>query len=124
MSENFVGTIIYESLEDKDVLNKIKIINTRIEPVVDRHKTPWIKQWTLHSVEIKLGEAKKIAEEISKSLDSKHTWYADFRNDTHHYIIFRNKVFFISGKSIEQNEEVKKYGISLGIPEYQMDFKI
>jgi len=55
-------------------------------------------------------------------LDSGHDWYADFKNDTHHYIIFRNKIFFVDKQSKEQYDEAKKYGISLGIPEYQVDF--
>ena len=50
------------------------------------------------------------------------SWYADYRNDTHHYIIFQNKIFYIDRKSKEQYDETKRYGISLGIPEYKVDF--
>ena len=39
-----------------------------------------------------------------------------------YYIIFRDKVFYIDRKSKEQYDEAKRYGISLGIPEYQVDF--
>jgi hypothetical protein len=120
--ENYQGTIIEESLENKDVLKKVKIISTKVEEVIEKHKTPWISQWTLHTVEISQDNAQAIAEEISQSLDREHAWYADFKNDTHHYIIFRDKVFFIDRKSKEQYDAAKKYGISLGIPEYQVDF--
>ena len=119
---NFNGVIIEESLENKDVLQKVKIIETKVEEVTEEHKTPWIKQWTLHTVEIPENQANEIAEDLSKSLDSEHSWYADFKNDKFHYIIFRNKVFFIDRSSKEQYDEAKKYGISLGIPEYQVDF--
>lgn len=34
------GTIIEESLENKDVLGRVKIVSTKVEPVVDKHKTP------------------------------------------------------------------------------------
>ena len=95
---------------------------TKVEEVTEEHKTPWIKQWTLHTVEIPENQVKNVAEKISKALDSEHDWYADFKNDTHHYIIFRNKVFFVDKQSKEQYDEAKKYGISLGIPEYQVDF--
>jgi len=122
MAENFTGVIIEESLENKGVLKRIKILKTKIEKATLKHKTPWIKQWTLHTVEIPESKAEKIAEDISHSLDSKHSWYADFKNKTHHYIIFRNKVFFIEKTSNKQYNEAKKYGISLGIPEYQVDF--
>ncbi len=122
MAKNFVGVIIEESLKEKDVLQKVKIIKTKIELVTEKHKTPWIKYWTLHTVEILSNQADIIAKELSRSLDSKHNWYADFKNDKIHYIIFRNRVFKIDWTSKEQYDEAKKYGISLGIPEYQVDF--
>ena len=119
---NYSGVIIEESLENIDILEHVKIIETKVEEVVEEHKTPWIKQWTLHTVEIPEDKVVEIAEKVSKALDSEHNWYADFKNETSHYIIFRNKVFCIDRKSKEQYEEAKRYGISLGIPEYQVDF--
>ncbi len=121
-NELFKGVIIEESLEDKEVLKKVKIINTKVEQVTQKHQTPWIKKWTLHSVEIPADKADDISEELSQALDSKHSWYADFKNKQFHYIIFRDKVFKIERTSKEQYNEAKKYGISLGIPEYQVDF--
>jgi len=122
MNKKFNGVIIEESLENKDVLQKVKIIETKVEEVTEEHKTPWIKQWTLHTVEIPENQANEIAKDLSKSLDSEHSWYADYKNDKFHYIIFRNKVFFIDRSSKEQYDDAKKYGISLGIPEHQVDF--
>jgi len=122
MTKIFVGVIIEESLEKKSVLKKVKIIKTKIKKVTEKHKTPWIKQWTLHTVEIPENRSESIAKDLSKSLDSQHEWYADFKNKTHHYIIFRNKIFFIDRRSKEQYDQAKNYGISLGIPEYQVDF--
>jgi len=119
---NYKGVIIEESLENKDILKDVKILETKVEKVTEEHKTPWVKQWTLHTVEIPANQAKDVAEKISKVLDSKDDWYADFKNESHHYIIFRNKVFYIDRKSKEQYDEAKRHGISLGIPEYQVDF--
>ncbi|OGY23511.1 MAG: hypothetical protein A2172_04865 [Candidatus Woykebacteria bacterium RBG_13_40_15] len=121
---NYKGDIIEESLSNKEVLKKVKIISMRVEKVTEKHKTPWLGQWTLHLVEVPSDQAKEVAGEISKSLDTKHegSWYADFKNETHHYIIFPNKVFFIDRTNKDQYDEASKYGISLGIPEYQVDF--
>ncbi|EKE20888.1 MAG: hypothetical protein ACD_7C00443G0003 [uncultured bacterium] len=119
---NFKGVIIEESLENKDVLGKVKIVKTNIEQVAEGHKTPWIKQWTLHTVEILENEADNIAEEIGKSLDSEHNWYADFKNHDFHYVIFRDKVFKVERSKSEQYNAVTEYGVSLGIPDYQLDF--
>ena len=35
--ENYQGVIIEESLENKEVLKKIKIISTKVEPITDEH---------------------------------------------------------------------------------------
>lgn len=119
---NYKGTIIEESLENKEVLKEVNILSTKVEPVVAKHQTPWLKQWILHKVEIPEKKAGKIAQKLSASLDTEHNWYADYKNEKWHYIIFRNKVFKIDRDSAEQYLEAKKYGISLGIPEHQVDF--
>ena len=58
------GVIIEESLENKDILKDIKILKTKIEPVKEKHKTSWVKQWTLHTIEVKEDQAENIAKEI------------------------------------------------------------
>lgn len=120
----FTGTIIEESLESKDILKTLKILSTKISTVTDRHKTPWVKQWVLHKVEISSKDAKRIAVELSKIIDVSHvsSWYADFKSESQHFIIFRDKVFIIDRISKEQYEEATKYGLELGIPDYQLDF--
>ena len=123
--QTFKGTIIEESLEDKSVLDDVKIISTKVENVTERHKTPWIKQWALHKVEISPDKAQEIAEKISKSLDKNriHSWYADFKNDDTHYVIYRDKVFKINRAKKEEYKEATQYGLALGIPPYQIDFE-
>jgi len=119
---NFIGVIIEESLENKNVLQKVRIVKTKVEQATKKHKTPWIKKWTLHTFEIQENQAENVAEILSESLDSVHSWYADFKNDKFHYIIFRNKVFKIDRSKPEQYSEVTKYGLTLGIPDYQLNF--
>jgi hypothetical protein len=119
---NYLGTIIEESLSDKTVLSKLDILSTKVEPIVPAHATPWLTQWTLHKVSISEGEAEDIANVLSKSLEPNH-WYADYKNETTHYIIFLNKVFKIDRLSPLAYKEVKQYGLTLGIPEHQLPFK-
>lgn len=122
---NFSGVIIEESLENKEILKKVKITSKKkIGLVAEKHKTPWLSRWTLLTIEVPENKAREIAEEISKSLDRNHSgsWYADFKNNTHHYIIFRDKIFCVDRKNQEQYDGVKHYGASLGIPKYQLDF--
>lgn len=119
---NYTGVIIEESLDNPAVLKEVKILSTEIEPVTERHRTPWIKQWTLHTVEIAEDKADQIADLISQNLDKEHSWYADYKNDKYHYIIFRDKIFKIDLSNPTMYEDARQYGISIGIPDYQVDF--
>ena len=119
---DYKGVIIEESLENKEILNKVRVIKTRVEQVTEKHKTPWIKQWILHTVEVAEEQVEAIVKEVSESLDSEHSWYADFKNDEFHYIIFRNKVFKVDRSKKEQYDEATKFGVSVGIPDYQLNF--
>ena len=118
---NYKGVIIEESLENKDVLKDVTILSTKVEQVTEEHHTPHLKQWTLHTVEVSEDRGEEVAEKLSKVLETNHGhWYADFRNDKFHYIIFRNRVFYVDRKNKEQYDEAERYGASLGIPEHQL----
>ena len=119
---NYEGVIIEESLGNKTVLQNMHIVSTKIEPIIAEHKTPWLKRWTLHTVEIPENNAEEIAYQLSRDLEKEHNWYADFKNDKYHYIIYRSKVFKVDLQNPLLYKEAKQYGISLGIPEYQVDF--
>ena len=120
---NFTGIIIEESLTDTDVLNEVKIVGTEIEPVTEEHKTPWTSQWTMHTVEIAPEIAGEFAKKISKVLDHEHNWYADFKTDSEHYVVYTDRVFHITDRSDKaQYDEATACGISVGIPDYQVDF--
>ena len=120
----FTGTLIEESLTNSKIFSRVKIETTKIEQVTEKHKTPWLKQWTLHTVSIDSDQADEIAEEIAKSLDYSHgsAWYADFKNDKTHYVIYKDKIFKINRNEVAEYQTATDYGISLGIPSYQVDF--
>ena len=116
----YKGDIIEESLEDKDVLKKITIVSTRVEKVTDEHQTPWLSLWTLDTVEVNEDEADNVAETLSKALDPEHGWFIDYRNDSYHYVIFKNKVFKLDRSKKSDYDEMIKYGLSIGTPDYQL----
>ncbi len=121
---DYKGVIIEESLGDKSVLNKVKILETKVEPITPEHKTPWLMQWMLHTVEVPQQEAESVAGEMSKSFDPKHSnWYADYKNDRYHFIIYAGKIFKVDLQNPVLYTDAKEYGISVGIPEYQVNFK-
>lgn len=121
---HFTGSIIEESLVDQSVLDNVKIVSTRVEPVTEKHKTPWLEKWTIDEVHIPLTRAKAVAAQLSHSFDVSHanTWYADFKNKAYHYIIFPGRVFCIDRSNAEQYNSAKQYGASLRIPSYMLDF--
>lgn len=118
----FQGVIIEESLENTSVLKDVAILETKVEKVTGEHKTPWLKQWTLHTVKIPEERADSVAEKLSKDLEKEHNWYADYKNNTYHYIIYRGRVFKVDLENPFLYREARQYGIALGIPEYQVDF--
>ncbi|MFH0856433.1 MAG: hypothetical protein V1860_00870 [bacterium] len=117
---DYQGVIIEESLENKDFLDTVKIISTKVSQVTEKHQTPDLAQWTMHTVEIPEMDAQKIAAELAGKILNR--WYADYKNNEIHYIIFKNKIFRIDRKRKEQYAEASRYGITLGIPDYQVDF--
>lgn len=120
---NYKGVIIEESLGDKSILKKVKVIGTKVEHITPEHKTPWLKQWTLHTVEIPEEKSVQIAQEISKSFDPQHPdWYADYKNGKYHLIIYSGKIFKVDLQNPVLYKDAKAYGVSIGIPEYQVDF--
>jgi len=124
VSTNLRGDIIEESLADKATLKTVNITDTRVEPITPEHKTPWLKQWTLNTIEVPEYEAEQLAEQLSHAIENIHGthWYIDFKNETTHFIIFPNKVFKVNRTNSEEYKSVVSYGISLDIPRYQLDF--
>lgn len=122
MTMNYKGTIIEESLADKSPLSKVIIIEQKISPVTEKSQTPWLKKWTLDKVEILEEQADEIAEILSKAIEFEHksSWYADYRNELTHYIVFKDKVFKIDRNSKEQYNKAYNFGLSVGIPKYQL----
>ena len=121
---DYKGEIIEESLDNKEILKKVKILSTRVEIVTPKHKTPWLKRWTLHTIEVPENEADTTSDEISNALDYTHksAWYADYKNDSYHFILFKSRVFKVTRSNPDEYQAATDYGISLGIPEYQVDF--
>jgi len=121
---DYKGRIIEESLEDKSVLKEVKVLSTKVEPVKPENRTPWLKKWTLHEVEVGEDRIGVIIEKISRSFDSLHgcSWYTDLKDRQWHYIIFPHKIFKIDRTEPEGYNDARRYGISLGIPEHQLDF--
>lgn len=119
----YKGIIIEESLSDRKVLDLVNVVHTDIESVTDDHKTPWLKQWTMHTVEVTSDIVDAFAKALSQSLLCEPgTWYADFRDERTHYIVFPGKVFKIDRSRPENYDVAKQWGLAHGVPEHQLDW--
>lgn len=124
--KKYSGCIIEESLTNKDVLKEFIITKTNVEKVTEESNTPDLDVWTMHIVEIAENKIESIVPLLSKSIDGSRKnggWYTDLKSDDWHYIIFSGKVFKVDRSSGEQYEQAKEYGMSIGIPEYQLPNK-
>jgi hypothetical protein len=123
--EIFQGELIEESLANPEILKRCQIVSTRVSLVTPEHQTPWLKQWTLHTIAVSADRADDLATELSRSLDTSHSgsWYVDFKSENQHYVIYPSKVFLIDRTNADQYRRATEYGISLGIPEQQVDFE-
>jgi hypothetical protein len=121
---SYRGVVIAESLEDPSVLRDLVIVETKVEPVTDAHRTPWVAQWTLHTVEVSDDSAEAVAEKLSTAIDGTRQghWYADFKDDRTHYVVYRNRIFRVDRRDVRNYDEPRRHGLALGIPEYQLDF--
>ncbi len=111
----YIGTIIEESLEDNRILNDFEIVSVRIT----NDENP-LERWHLYKV-------KSTKENLSKlSIDlKKGTWYAHFWDENKNIIaVFRDKVFEFNYDNKSSWAPAVEYGKSLGIPDEQLDFVI
>ena len=119
----YIGVIIEESLKETEVLRAVRICRTSQQPVTEWHRTPWLRQWTLHVVEIADDAAERVAGRLAEAIDTMHgPWYADFKNDQEHYVVFHGRIFRVRRDTPHAYDEAKAYGRGLGIPEHQLDF--
>lgn len=107
----YSGCIIEESLKDKSILDKFKIIDTQIDDGIIR------------IVETDDSVIDEIVLELQSAMVDDKKWYIDLKNYDYHYIIYNDKIFRVNRDYGEQYEEAKEYGLKRGIPECQLPNK-
>ena len=104
------GTIVENSLADKEILKKIIIEKTYQEG-----------DWTLHNVWVDEEQISGIAKSLADG-----PWYVHFwqpgQDDV--IVIFKNKTFSIKFSDKSTWVDAVTHGKSLGIPPEQLDFPI
>lgn len=104
----YEGTVIENSLKDKSILERLAIVKTWDDD-----------DWILHDVVV---DEKEMVQ-IQKALDD-GPWYVHFwSNESDEiFVIFKEKSFTIRKSNRDSWEEAISYGLSIGIPQSQLDF--
>lgn len=111
--EKYKGIIVEESLEDNRILNNFKIIDFHISQEEDP-----ADRWHLYTV---LASEEEIVR-LSKNVKPK--WYMHFWKDRDVVVVFKDKKFELDFDDKATWKPVVEHGLSLGIPEEQLDFPI
>lgn len=106
----FKGTLIENSLLNKEILKKLNI-----------EKTYQSGEWTLHRVRVSEKQMKELSEELADG-----PWYVHFweQGKDEVRVVFKGRVFTIQYSDRSTWSEAVAYGLSLGIPKEQLDFPI
>lgn len=106
----YQGTIVENSLENKDILNSLKV-----------EKKYTSGDWTLYDVFIDEERISILSNHLAKG-----PWYMHFWKPGADEIkvVFRNKLFSIKQSDKSTWADAIAYGQSLGIPIEQLDFLI
>lgn len=95
MENSWKGWVIDESLNDVTILEKLKVLNKKIEENTEGDTK---RIWALYSVEVDDKDIDKVSKIFEKHM--KLEYYAHFTNGKKLLIVFHGKSFVIRLKSI------------------------
>lgn len=113
MLKKYKGTIVEESLKDNRILNDFTITSVRIS----KADNP-ADRWHLYTVLVSLEDIMRLQEGI------KPKWYMHFWKSREVIAIFQGKKFEFNFDDKSSWEPAIAYGLSIGIPQEQLDFPI
>ena len=112
------GVLIEEAFENKEILKHVTVVRVDMERLEGETGTR-----ILHFDKIEVPEEKI---DTVMRLGKKHigsAWYFHLVKGSVMKVIFQGKVFTAEKHEAEKIRDVRKYGISLGILEEQMQFE-
>jgi hypothetical protein len=119
------GRILAESLRvgADVVVPDIRLVRCGRHEVSDPAETqPAV--WTYVDVEIPDNRADELADSLSRALLAEGGWYADFRSESEHIVIFSDRVFRYPHGDPAGRAAAVEYGLSVGVPARQLDWEV
>ena len=106
----YKGVLVENSLHDKDILEKLKVVQTRRSG-----------DWTLHDIRLGSNQISEIQEHMTDEPWYFHLWEPGKDDLT---IVFKNKVFTITYSDKATWADAIAFGRSIGMPQTQLDFRM
>lgn len=110
------GVIIKESLENEKLLDKIRIVRTRITGLENQGG-----KYHFLYFELKDENLEDFLEEAKSTIKIK--WYTHVCKDDEVIVVFSGKLFRFKEGENDKLEKARKYGLSIGIIKEQMPFE-
>jgi len=112
------GVIIEESLESKDLLKLAKTVKTKKSTLESEEEKGFLH---FHHAEVSDGKKEEFVEEAKNAI--KQGWYLHICKDGKMIVVFKGKSFEFTKLQKDKIEQAKKYGMSIGIIEEQVQFQ-
>ena len=118
------GTLLAESLK---IGAELSVAGLRLTLVSRRDVSASVSAvqppvWTFLEFEADDAVAGPLAESLAQSLLAEGGWYADFRADDDHVVVFAGKVFCYQRGDQDGRAGAIDYGRAMGVPEHQLDW--
>ena len=118
------GALITESLKTDITLDDLNIVVRKIVRSQPKNTTPeQPKTWTVLYFEAEDTVSEALASALSGVLDQPN-WYADFASEAETFVVFSDRIFRYSRGDENGRDEAAAYGVSLGVPESQLDWPV
>lgn len=119
-TDKYTGLLLAESLDDHTVLDLLHVTRQEIWDVGDRAADFQPRTWTAVFFEGDALQVDEVTEALSHAVNQR--WYANVSTDDTEYVVFRDRVFkHAKGDRVGAAPAVG-YGLSVGIPEHQLDW--
>ncbi len=112
------GVIIEESLESKYLLKLAKIVKTEQSILESEEEKGFLH---FHNIEVEDDKKAKFVEEAKNAI--KQGWYLHICKDGKMIVVFKGQSFGFTKSQKDKIEQAKKYGMSIGIIEEQVQFQ-
>jgi hypothetical protein len=120
----YSGAVITQSLRPGTELTGVRMVVDRLvtfdkSDAADNQPT----RWTMIFFQVEESDADHLAEWFAGSLISEPgVWYADFKNESEHFVIFPGRIFRYRLGDEEGRRQAVDHGRGLGVPEAQLDW--